>query len=93
MVRSLPTILMNRDGGTNFTLSEDTYYQFPLGSSHVNYIDSDYYTVVSAGKIEILKDGIYNIAGGLSSSNLAPIYIACSSWIILTSDSSVGIAL
>ena len=70
MVRSLPTILMNRDGGTNFTLSEDTYYQFPLGSSHVNYIDSDYYTVVSAGKIEILQDGIYNISCGLSTNNL-----------------------
>ena len=70
MVRSLPTILMNRNDSGNFTLAVDNYYQFPVTTSHVNYNDSDYYTVESAGSIRILQDGIYAITTGISTSNL-----------------------
>jgi len=68
-VRTLPSIMDRGQNGV-FTLAVDTYYQFPVTSSNITYVDSDYFTYVSTGKIRVLQAGIYNITAGISSSNL-----------------------
>lgn len=67
---SLPTILFNRGQNGSLTLGDDDYYHLPVDDTYLTYNDSDYYEVISIGKIKTLKDGIYSIKAGLSTSNL-----------------------
>lgn len=66
----LPTLLLNKSSSGTFQLRSNTFFQLPIGNTDVSYIDSDYFTVISNGKIRIEEDGIYSITAGISTSNL-----------------------
>ncbi|SEB38793.1 hypothetical protein SAMN04489761_0361 [Tenacibaculum sp. MAR_2009_124] len=66
----LKSIILNRDGGYSLPNATNTYYNFPINNSHVQYIDNDVFQVVSNGTIRVLKTGIYMISAELSTSNM-----------------------
>ena len=68
-----PSLTMYRNlNGTNIptTSNSSNFDPFPLGTSHVTDIDSDYFEVVSEGKIKILKAGTYLINASWATRNL-----------------------
>jgi|GEM_PF-553591 len=67
------TLYKNLNGASNSITSANTssnFTNFPLGSSEVTEIDSDYFTVTGNGQIQVLKAGSYLISGSLSVQNL-----------------------
>lgn len=63
------SIVLNKSGGT-LPNSSNTYYDFPIGSTDIQSIDSNTFQVVGNGKIKVLKAGTYSITAGLSCNNM-----------------------
>ncbi|MDN3205826.1 hypothetical protein [Algoriphagus sediminis] len=65
------TIILNREGGNNILpTATNTYFDFPINSSHVQVNQGSTYSVTGNGEIRINEDGIYQLSASLSTSNL-----------------------
>ncbi|KJJ37987.1 hypothetical protein [Aequorivita vladivostokensis] len=64
-----PTLVLNRAGGTVSTMN-NTYYNFPLNSTHVQINDPTTFTISANGTIVINKTGTYAISASFSTSNI-----------------------
>ncbi|EPR72454.1 hypothetical protein ADIWIN_2624 [Winogradskyella psychrotolerans RS-3] len=65
------TMYRNINGGSIPTTSNSSNFDsFPLGASHTTSINTDYFQVVSNGKIKILKAGTYLINASWATRNL-----------------------
>ncbi|NHN27679.1 hypothetical protein FIA58_018515 [Flavobacterium jejuense] len=62
-------LICKKSGGT-LTVTNNTYYNFPLNSSNVLSQNSSTYDVISNGKIKIKENGIYMIGAQLSVNNM-----------------------
>ncbi len=68
-----PSLTMYRNlAGTSIPTTSDSgnFDPFPLGTSHVTDIDTDYFEVVSEGKIKILRAGTYLINASWATRGL-----------------------
>lgn len=65
------SIVLNRSGGTVST-ANNTYYDFPLGTSHIlaGTGDPSVYTVLSNGTLRIEEAGIFVMTASFSVTNL-----------------------
>ncbi|MBF8149197.1 hypothetical protein ITJ86_04780 [Winogradskyella sp. F6397] len=67
------TMYKNLDGASGSITSSNgsaNFTQFPLGTTEITEIDSEYFNVIGDGEIEILKTGSYLINGSFSVRNL-----------------------
>jgi len=65
------TIILNREGGNNILpTATNTYFDFPINSSHVQVNQGSTYSVTGNGEIQINEDGVYQLSASLSSTNL-----------------------
>lgn len=62
-------VVLNRSGGSLPT-ANNTYFDFPVNSSHITTISSNYFSVLGNGRIQVLDSGVYMISASLSCSNL-----------------------
>ncbi len=62
-------LICKRNGGT-LTVSNATYYNFPLNSSHIQSLNASTYDVISNGKIRIKENGVYMIGAQISVNNM-----------------------
>lgn len=67
-----PTLTLYDDNTGTIPSQNGTFYNLPVGgeTSEIQEINTDYFSVISDGKIEILKDGSYIINASWSVSNL-----------------------
>lgn len=67
------TMYRNLNGVANTITTSNggsTFTAFPLNSAHVTEIDSDYFTVLGNGRIQVLKAGSYAISASWAVQNL-----------------------
>lgn len=62
-------LICKKNGGT-LTVSNNTYYNFPLNGSNILSHNPLTYNLVSNGKIRIKENGIYMVGAQLSVSNM-----------------------
>ncbi|WP_130736656.1 hypothetical protein [Flavobacterium sp. J27] len=63
------SLICKKNGGT-LTVSNNTYYNFPLNHSHIQTGNPITYEILSNGKIRIKENGIYMIGAQLSVNNM-----------------------
>ena len=65
------SIILNRNGGSGIlTTANNTYFDMPITTSHIQANEVSLFTVVGTGKIRIEQDGIYALSASLSTSNM-----------------------
>lgn len=64
------TIVLNREDAVALSTANNTFYNLPLGTAHVQITDSAFFTVIGNGKIKVLQSGVYLISGELSLTNM-----------------------
>ncbi|AWH74360.1 hypothetical protein DCS32_09370 [Dokdonia sp. Dokd-P16] len=65
------SIILNRNGGSGIlTTANNTYFDMPINSSHIQANEGGLFTVVDTGKVRIEQDGVYAISASLSTSNM-----------------------
>jgi hypothetical protein len=62
--------LICKKSGGSLTVSNNTYYNFPLNNSHVQTQNISTYEIISNGKIKIKENGIYMVGAQLSVNNM-----------------------
>lgn len=64
------SLILNTELVKSLSATNNIYYNLPLNSSNVQYLNNSFYNIVSDGKIEILQNGTYLVSGELSISNM-----------------------
>lgn len=65
-----PSLTMYTGAAGNMNSTNGNFFNLPVGIAEIKENNADYFTVVSDGKIEIVKDGTYLINASWSVSNL-----------------------
>lgn len=71
-----PSVILNKDGGTNEIVLNSIPQNFPLDSNNMIANNTDYFSVSSVnnggeyGEVKVLRDGNYLINAGFSTSEL-----------------------
>lgn len=69
-LNSIQSVVLDRVSGYTLATTNNTYFNFPVNSSHTQSIDDDIFEVLGDGTIRVLEDGVYLISAELSTSNL-----------------------
>lgn len=64
-----PNLICKKSGGS-LMVSNNTYYNFPLNSTHIQSQNASTYEIISNGKIRIKENGIYMVGAQLSVNNM-----------------------
>ncbi len=62
-------VVLDRDGG-NYPTSNNTFFDLPVNSSHIQTINPTLYTVIGDAEIRVAQQGLYMITGEISTSNM-----------------------
>ena len=65
------SIILNRNGGSGIlTTANNSYFDMPLTTSHIQANEGGLFTVVGTGEIRIEQSGLYALSASLSTSNM-----------------------
>ncbi|WBX78003.1 hypothetical protein PG911_07035 [Tenacibaculum ovolyticum] len=64
------TVILNRNSSTNLNTGTNTFYDLPLNTPQIQFINTSYYSVVENSEIKVLHDGNYLISGEISVTNM-----------------------